>query len=189
MATKKAKLIGMVAAIAILFSGFMAFSLTESVYASGLEGNGGPGGVGLGTGLPGTGTMLTPLSEAEINALNESILEEYGAMNLYNSVIDQFGDVSPFSLIARSEQQHANVLIRLAEKYGLTPPSNPGLSTPQVFATPADACQAGVDAEIADAGLYDKLAPNVTHPDILQVFNNLKNASLNSHLPAFDACN
>ena len=47
--------------------------------------------------------------------------------------------------------------------------------------------QAGVAAEIADAALYDELKPMVTHTDILQVFNNLQSASLNIHLPAFQA--
>jgi hypothetical protein len=28
----------------------------------------------------------------------------------------------------------------------------------------------------------------VTAPDIVQVFTNLQNASLNNHLPAFEAC-
>ncbi|MHC1785259.1 MAG: DUF2202 domain-containing protein [Anaerolineaceae bacterium] len=194
MVTKTRKIFGVIAAIAILLSGMIAFSQPDAVYASSLEGKGGPGGgggagVGIGTGLPGTGTALNPLSDAEKNALNEAILEEYGALNLYNSVVDQLGDVIPFSQIARSEQQHATILIRLAEKYGLTAPANPGLVNPPTFTTLASACQAGVDAEIADADLYDALAPDVTHTDILQVFNNLQSASLNSHLPAFEACN
>ena len=44
---------------------------------------------------------------------------------------------------------------------------------------------------IADAALYDTLKPSVDHADTrgVQVFANLQAASLNSHLPAFDACN
>jgi hypothetical protein len=67
-------------------------------------------------------------------------------------------------------------------------PANPGLTTVPAFDTLSDACQAGVTAEIADAALYDELKPEVTHSDILQVFNNLQSASLNSHLPAFQTC-
>jgi len=51
------------------------------------------------------------------------------------------------------------------------------------------ACQAGVDAEIADAALYDELLKVTDNPDVMQVFKNLQAASLNNHLPAFEACN
>ena len=62
------------------------------------------------------------------------------------------------------------------------------MTTAPSFATLSAACQAGAAAEIADAALYDQLKPVVTHTDILQVFNNLQSASLNSHLPSFEAC-
>jgi len=45
-----------------------------------------------------------------------------------------------------------------------------------------------VDAEIADAALYDEIMPSTTHADLLRVYANLKAASLNNHLPAFQAC-
>jgi hypothetical protein len=56
------------------------------------------------------------------------------------------------------------------------------------FNTLNDACKAGVAAEITDAALYDELKPVVTQSALLQVFNNLQSASLNSHLPAFQTC-
>lgn len=164
----------------------------------GAPGNPGGNGQGNGTGVPGQGNglpgqgsgyALTPLSEAEQDALQKAILEEYGALNLYNSVIGQFGDVIPFSQIARSEQQHVNALVRQAEKYGVEVPANPGLASAPTFATLADACQAGVDAEIADAALYDELKPVTTHTDLLRVYDNLQSASLNNHLVEFETCN
>jgi hypothetical protein len=66
---------------------------------------------------------------------------------------------------------------------------NPGLVPAPTFASLTAACQTGVDAEIADAKLYDTLKPAVDNADVLQVFANLQAASLTSHLPAFDACN
>ena len=75
-----------------------------------------------------------------------------------------------------------------AERYGVEVPENPGLASAPQFASTADACAAGVAAEIADADLYDQLLPDVTHPDLQRVYTNLKNASLQSHLPAFEAC-
>ena len=156
---------------------------------------GGRGGNGQGTGVPsqgqgqGTGLSLTPLSDPEKEALQEAILEEYGALNLYNSVIEQFGELTPFPEIARSEQQHVNALVRQAEKYGVEVPANPGLTAAPTFATLSDACQAGVEAEIADAALYDELKPVTTHTDLLRVYDNLQSASLNNHLVEFETCN
>ncbi len=166
---------------------------TQSVSASGLEGRGGPGngsgsGQGSGQGNPGGGYALLPLSSEEAEALQEAILEEYSAYNLYQSVVSQYGDVYPFSLIAQSELQHVNALVRQAEKYGVAIPENPGLTSDVNFSTISEACAAGVAAEIADADLYDELKPAITHTDILRVFDNLKNASLENHLPAFQSC-
>ncbi|MBN1536985.1 MAG: hypothetical protein JW908_09660 [Anaerolineales bacterium] len=160
---------------------------------AGEMGNGGNGqATGLGQGSSrnsgGKGAGLTPLSEVEVEALKEAILEEYGALNLYQAVIDQFGNIRPFTQILKSEQQHVNALLRQADKYGVEAPANPGLASPITFTTVDEACQAGVDAEKADAALYDELKPVVTHSDLLSVFTRLQNASLNSHLPAFEAC-
>ncbi len=189
----------------VLAIGLAAFVPNGSVAAA-TESKGGPGGGAggaggfgdSGVGLPAgqgagqginSGVGLTPLSEAEITALQDAILEEYGAYNLYNAVIDQFGEVDPFVRIARSEQMHFTVLIRQAEKYGVEIPENPGLTSPVTFASIAEACQAGVDAEIADAELYDEVMAVTTHTDLLRVYERLQKASLENHLPSFESCN
>jgi len=135
------------------------------------------------------GQALGPLSAAEVEALTEAINEEYLAMNTYRAVIAQFGSTEPFDRIATSEQRHADSLARLFTKYGLTVPPNSGLASTPTWPSVTAACQTGVEAEIADAALYDALEPQVTHSDILRVFGNLKSASLENHLPAFEACN
>jgi hypothetical protein len=213
MKTQKILLGGM-AAIVIIILALVALAPNLQASAAGLERRNGPGGgaaapaAGAGGqvqnstgnvnrgpagGNPGyysgqTGAILTPLSAAEEKALQDAILEEYGAYNLYNAVIAKFGSEYPFSRIVRSEQQHINALVRLAERYGVSVPANPGLANPPAFTTVEAACSLGVAAEKADAALYDELKPVVTHTDLLQVFNNLQAASLNSHLPAFEAC-
>jgi hypothetical protein len=181
-----------------------AFIPTASVSADALTGRGGPGGTqgntqstgagGMGIGMPGTtqsagtgGLALTPLTLSEAADLQNAILEEYGALNLYNAVMKQLGSVVPFSQIALSEQMHINALARQATRYGVSIPANPGLTAPK-FASLKAACQAGVAAEIADADLYDELVPGTTHSDLLRVYQSLQNASLNSHLPAFETC-
>jgi hypothetical protein len=193
MSKKILKVFGAITVIAILALGLMAFVQPGTVSAAALPRQGVPGGSGgngQGTGPanPGSGIALTPLSAGEKDALNRAILEEYGALNLYQSVIAQLGNVYPFSQIAGAEQQHITALTRQATKYGVAIPANPGLSSVTSFTSLSDACQAGAAAEIADAALYDELKPAVNHTDILQVFNNLQSASLNSHLPAFQAC-
>jgi hypothetical protein len=163
---------------------------TVSAKADGKGSPGGKGGSGLGTGSTGTvtGVTTTPLSEAEKDAVSRAILEEYGALNLYNSVIAEFGNVTPFYRIAKAEQQHVNALIKQATKYGVTVPVNSGLIEEVTFSSLSEACTAGAAAEIADAALYDELKPITTHTDILQVYTTLQNASLKSHLPAFQVC-
>lgn len=182
---KKNLIYSLITVIAILAVGVFFLSQAGVVSAAS-DARGGPG--SRGAGQAGAGLALTPLSVEEEEALKEAILEEYGALNLYQSVIEQFGSVYPFSQIARSEQQHANALIRQAEKYGVQVPANPGLSETPVFETLADACQAGVDAEIADAALYDTLKPVTVHADLLRVYEYLQSASLNNHLLAFQTC-
>ena len=148
-------------------------------------------GVGQGYGSSnaglGAGYALTPLTDEEAAGLIRAIEEEYTARALYESVIADFGSVIPFYEIANSEAAHANALIRQAQKYGLEIPAYSNIDTS--FASLADACQAGVDAEIADAALYDELMSFTTHTDLINVYTNLQSASLNSHLPQFEACN
>lgn len=174
---------------------------THSVAAAAIERRGGPNGQpGNGSGIGngngngnGSGTPLqnpptTPLTAAEAQGLQDAILEEYGALNLYQGVMDTLGAGLPFTQIARSEQQHVNALLRQAQIYGVEAPANPGLAQPVSFDSLAEACQAGVQAEIADAALYDTLKAVTTHTSLLQVYDNLQSASLNQHLPAFEAC-
>jgi hypothetical protein len=190
MASKIIKKVVLTAVVVVLVTGLMGFVHWGTVYASSLEGRGGPGGRGgNGNDTPNPGgTPRTPLSGDETEALNRAILEEYGALNLYQSVISQLSNVAPFSRIVNAEQQHVNALTRQATKYGIPVPPNPGLSPQPSFSTFGEACTAGVDAETVDAALYDELKPIVTHDDIIRVFNNLQNASLNNHLPAFQDC-
>ena len=154
------------------------------------SGNGGSRGYGQAKGNQGAmsaGVALGPLTEGEAQALLRAIDEEWGAHALYQSVLDTFGTVYPFDGIAAAESQHAAALLRLAEKYALAVPAYNPVQVP-VFESIAQACQAAAAAEIADAALYDELIPLTTHTDVLRVYENLKRASLENHLPAFEAC-
>jgi hypothetical protein len=191
MSIKHSRLARMGAA-ALVLGGLLLGTLASAGAASAaeLDRRGGPSGWNT---SPATGTVwqapAAPLDAAEVAALTAAINEEYGALNTYQAVLSQLGSVTPFSRIVRSEQQHVYALSQLFTKYGRPVPANPGLVSAPTFANLTAACQTGVDAEIKDAALYDTLKPSVDNADILQVFANLQAASLNNHLPAFDACN
>jgi hypothetical protein len=135
----------------------------------------------------GSSSVTGELDEASQAALIEALDEEYHALATYEAVMDQFGAVQPFASIARSEERHAEALVALFDRYGLDVPAAPEFEATE-FASLQDACAVGVQAEIADAALYDRLFEVVTAPDIVRVFTNLQNASLDNHLPAFEAC-
>ena len=131
------------------------------------------------------------LSKEVQTALDEAINDEYKALSTYNSIIAKFGTTRPFSMIKGAEEQHIASLKAIYDKYGLEVPVNDWASKVSTPATLQEACQVGVDAEIANATLYrDELLPAVTeYEDITLVFENLMNASQEKHLPAFDKCN
>lgn len=131
------------------------------------------------------------LSDAAKSALFSALDDEYKALATYEAVMVKVGSVRPFVMIARAEEQHISSLKALFDKYGIEIPSNPYEGKVSVPDTLSASCQAGVDAEIANASLYrDKLLPAVRdHADITGVFTNLMNASQERHLPAFDRCN
>ena len=133
-------------------------------------------------------TMTTTLSEQEAADLALAIQEEYAAMNTYQAIMNELGEIQPFLRIARSEQQHVNALIRVAERFGVEVPENAGEVADIEWTTFEEACQLGVTFEQIDADLYDELLPNTTNPILIRVYTNLQSASLNNHLPAFEAC-
>lgn len=133
-------------------------------------------------------TMTTTLSEQEAADLAAAIQEEYTAMNTYQAIMEELGEIQPFARIARSEQQHVNALIRVAERFGVEVPENAGEIADIEWSTFEEACQLGVTFEQIDADLYDELLPNTTNPMLIRVYTNLQRASLEQHLPAFEAC-
>ena len=178
--------------ITIIALAILTLVITASVYSPSLAasdaGRGGPpNGRAQQSNVVGTAAAAT-LSEQEAADLAEAIQEEYTAMNTYQAVIDELGEVQPFSRIVRAEQQHVNALIRVAQRFGVEAPENAGAVADIEWSTVEEACQMGVTFEQMDADLYDELLPNTTNPVLIRVYTNLQRASLNNHLPAFEAC-
>ncbi len=134
------------------------------------------------------------LSDDARAALAAGLEDEYRAEAFYAAVIDKFGPVRPFSNIIRAEQAHSAALTAVMQTYGVEAGTNPYLADPAVVAsvpaTLGEACAIGVEAEIVNKDLYDgKLIPATAgYPDIQVVFQNLRDASQNNHLPAFERC-
>ena len=131
------------------------------------------------------------LSQSVKDALDEAINDEYKALSIYEAVISKLGSVRPFSMIKGAEEQHIASLKAIYDKYGLIVPKNTLSGKVTAPATLKEACQTGVEAEIANASLYrEKLLPAVKdYEDITSVFVNLMNASQEKHLAAFERCN
>lgn len=131
---------------------------------------------------------LGDLSDAEVEALQKALDDEYKVWSVYEQVIADFGAVRPFTQIQKAEENHIAALVTLFERYGLEVPENEYVGTMPSFDTLAEACAAGAQAEIDNAALYDQLLDGVDNPDLIQVFTSLQTASETKHLPAFESC-
>ena len=128
------------------------------------------------------------LSASEVEALRMALDDEYKAWSVYEQVITDFGGVRPFASIQRAEESHIRALVRLFDRYGIDAPVNEWLGQVPSYDTLAEACEAGVQAEVDNGELYDELLSMVDNPDIVRVFIALQRASEIRHLPAFEYC-
>ena len=111
---------------------------------------------------------------------------EYAAAASYLAVLEEFGQVEPYATIYEAEIRHADALVKQLEQIGAEVPENPYIGQ---IAAPADlqaAAQAWAEGEVANIELYDKLLTLTDDPQLVKVLNNLRSASLDSHLPAFE---
>ncbi len=122
------------------------------------------------------------------NALRMALDDEYKAEATYSKVIEDFGMVRPFTNIRRAEQNHIASLLPLFAKYGLEVPENPYYGNIASYSSVQEACRVGVQAEIENVALYDRIDAMVEDDDVAQVFARLRAASQDKHLPAFERC-
>jgi len=133
----------------------------------------------------GTAT-LTPEVTA---AMAEAIQDEYHAEHTYEGVLDDFGNVLPFFNIVNAEERHSSVIARLYQNRGLAVPETQwSLDNVPRFRSVQRACDVAAQAEIANIGMYDRLLALTLPNDVENVFRNNRAASLQNHLPAFQAC-
>ena len=112
---------------------------------------------------------------------------EYAAAASYLAVLDAYGDVEPYATIYTAELRHADALIRQLERLGVEVPENPYLGQIQAPADLETAALAWAEGEVLNIELYDYLLTMTDDAQLTKVLNNLRSASLDSHLPAFEA--
>ena len=131
---------------------------------------------------------MAVLDDTEVRALHEALDDEYRAWATYDQVIRDFGPERPFINIREAEARHIEALRSLFQRYGLEVPENPWPTRVPHFASTREACEAGIEAEVANTALFERLMSSTRRPDILAVFRNLMSASQDRHLPAFRRC-
>lgn len=129
------------------------------------------------------------MSDHVVNALIEALNDEYKARATYRYVIDTFGPIRPFINIVEAESRHIQALVFLFHRYGIAVPPDTWDQKIDKTESIMDACKAGVEAEIENAEMYDRLLKATEgYPDIQRVMMNLQRASAQNHLPAFQRC-
>ena len=128
------------------------------------------------------------LSETEVSALHEALDDEFKAIATYDGVLADFGDVRPFTNIVQAERRHVRALAATFDRYGLPLPADTWPDRAPRYESIRAACAAGVEAEIENGAMYDRLIAVTTHADIIEVFENLQRASQENHLAAFRRC-
>ena len=120
--------------------------------------------------------------------LVEALDDERKAEATYAAVIGKFGEVRPFINIIAAERRHSAAIERQMARLGFAIPANHWEGKGSAHATLAEACRMAIEAEIENIALYDRLLPTIPDDVVLQVLQNLQDASRDNHLPAFRRC-
>jgi hypothetical protein len=127
-----------------------------------------------------------PNRDALEQALLEALQDEYKACATYAQIIRKFGPIRPFVNIIEAEKRHIQALLPLFRKYGIAIPANDWDSRVAAPDSILEACQQGVQAEIENGEMYDRLLQITRgYDDVQNVFFNLQRASQQNHLRAF----
>jgi hypothetical protein len=111
---------------------------------------------------------------------------EYAAAASYLAVLDKYGAVEPYQTIYQAELRHIDALIRQLERLGAEVPENPYLGKITAPDDLVSASKAWAEGEVLNVELYDQLISKTDTANLLKVLGNLRIASLESHLPAFE---
>lgn len=129
--------------------------------------------------------MNTPSLE---EILTDALDDERKAEAAYAAIIEKFGPVRPFINIIDAERRHSHAIERQMARLGFAIPENHWEGKGEAPASIREACEAGVQGEIENIALYDRLIPQIADEAVRNVLRNLQDASRENHLPAFRRC-
>jgi hypothetical protein len=128
----------------------------------------------------------TAVSTKTADALRAALADERQAQAFYNNVMAKHGQVRPFANIVHAEVRHAAVVESLMSRHGVAIASDTPTNPPAVPSTLSECNRLAAQLERDNIAMYDRLLADVTEPDIRAAFENLRAASKNNHLPAFE---
>ena len=137
----------------------------------------------------GTAVTLDPVAKQALITALTSPDGEYAARAKYAAILAAFGaGIQPYANILEAENKHIAALQQQCQKFGVTIPEDAYWENVTPPETLLEAAETGVLAENLNVAMYDDLLTKVVkYPSLVQVFTNLRAASLNNHLPAFEA--
>lgn len=117
--------------------------------------------------------------------LNYAIEDEYLAKAEYESIIEEYGEIRPFTNIMKAEETHIEILKPLFEKYDIQIPNEDTSDYIIEVSSLEETFKVGVEAEINNIAMYEKFLQMDLEDDVRDVFVRLMEASKN-HLEAFE---
>jgi len=138
---------------------------------------------------PFAAVSTTALSQEVTAAMGATLQDEYHAESIYLGVLADFGDQRPFANVVKAEVRHSESILRLYGNRGLVAPASQwSVGNVPHFSSVTEACAAAVSAELENVALYDTYMALDLPRDVRNVFENNRAASIERHLPAFQAC-
>jgi len=116
--------------------------------------------------------------------LTLAIEDEYLARQEYETILDKYGDIRPFTNIIQAEVNHIAMLEPLLELYNVSIPKDTAIDSVVLPETLEATYEIGVQAEVNNIAMYERFLKEELPDDIREIFQRLMNASYN-HLEAF----
>lgn len=136
--------------------------------------------------VPALVQSMQSLDPASLEALKAVLEDERRAAAFYQAVLNVHSGQRPFVNVIEAEGRHQEALIQQFERFGLEVPVNPWAKNPMVFkGTLAAAVEQAIQAEEANVALYDRWMKVLKDQELRTVFERLRWASQERHLPAF----
>ena len=116
--------------------------------------------------------------------LTMAIQDEYLARQEYESILDEYGDIRPFTNIIQAEVNHIELLEPLFTTYKITIPEDDAIDHVVLPETLEETYAIGVQAEVNNIAMYERFLEEDLPEDVQDVFQRLMSASY-KHLEAF----